>query len=233
MNAAVQQLLSLQKIDSKVARVQDKIDAIPRETERRRAELEAIRTTWTTHDKRIREAEVRNGELEVKVLGLDNAIKRQEEHRDKAQNASTFEAAQHQIAYLKEDREKLQAEQFELMELLEKLGPEREEAAGRLAEAEAAFAAYEVEARALHDELVAQRDGIAAERAAFLGGVGPTELKLYRDLFESREGQAVVMVEGQFCGGCYTKITPNDMARLQTGAGIVTCKACGRILYLP
>ena len=231
MHPAVQQLLSLQKIDTKVARVQVKIDAIPKETAERESKLEQARKVWNQLDKMIRDAEGRNEELEVKVQGFDNAIKRQEEHRDKAQSPSTYEAAQHQIQYLKEDREKLQNEQLELMELIEDLGPKREAAAAAAEKEEAEFAAYLEEAKKLETELVDQRDAIAKEREGFLEGVNEGQLQIYQGLFSTRESQAVVAVEGNHCGGCYTKITPNDMARLMGNTSMVTCKACGRILY--
>ena len=231
MHPAVQQLLSLQKIDTKVAKVQVKIDAIPKETAEREARLARTRQVWSQLDKTMRDAEGRNEELEVKVQGFDNAIKRQEEHRDKAQSPSTYEAAQHQIQYLKEDREKLQNEQLELMELIEDLGPKREAAAAAVEAEEEEFDRYLEEAKKLEAELKEKRDTIAKEREGFLEGVNDGQLEIYQGLFSTREAQAVVAVEGNHCGGCYTKITPNDMARLKGNTSMVTCKACGRILY--
>jgi len=40
------------------------------------------------------------------------------------------------------------------------------------------------------------------------------------------------MVEADHCRGCYTRVTPNDVAQLQAASRVVTCKSCGRILYL-
>jgi uncharacterized protein len=231
LHPAVQQLLSLQKIDTKVAKVQVKIDAVPKETAEREARLARTRQAWSQLDKTMRDAEERNEELEIKVQGFDNAIKRQEEHRDKAQSPSTYEAAQHQIQYLKEDREKLQNEQLELMELVEEIGPKRETAEALVQAEEASFASYLNEAGELEAELKAKRDTIAKEREGFLEGVKEGQLEIYEGLFSTRESQAVVSVEGNHCGGCYTKITPNDMARLKGNTSMVTCNACGRILY--
>ncbi len=231
MHPAVQQLLSLQKIDTKVDKIQVKIDAIPKETAERESKLARLRQTWEQLDKAIRDAEARNAELELKVQGFDNAIKRQEEHRDKAQSPSTYEAAQHQIQYLKEDREKLQNEQLELMELVEDRSPLREAAEAEVKAAEEVLAVYLAEAREMEEELKGKRSAIEEERAGFLEGVNEAQLELYMGLFRTRERQAVVSVEGKVCGGCYTRLTPNDLARLQGSNSLVTCKACGRILY--
>jgi len=233
LHPAVQQLLSLQKIDTKVDKVQVKIDAIPKETAEREASLRQLRQTWEKLDKAIRDAEARNEELEVKVQGFDNAIQRQEEHRDKAQSPSTYEAAQHQIQYLKEDREKLQNEQLELMELIEDHGPQRDEALSKVKAAEEVFGAYLEEASKMQGELEGKRASIAQERNGYLEGLTDAQIELYQGLFRTRERQAVVAVEGSVCGGCYTRLTPNDLARLQGKSSLVTCKACGRILYQP
>ncbi|MFQ5506191.1 MAG: zinc ribbon domain-containing protein [Planctomycetota bacterium] len=226
------QLLSLQKVDAEVARVQKKLDAIPIETKRRREVLTRLETELSTLGKGIQAAEKQLQDLELQVTALDSAIAKQEGYRDRAQNASTFEAAQHQIGYLKADKEKLQADQFKLMGRLDELQPELASCESRLREVQVEFSEYEHEAERLERELLAKRDEIVVKRDEFLGGVPEEHLLGYQSLLETREGQAVVVVEGEHCSGCYTRLTTNDMARLQGGSSVVTCSSCRRILFL-
>lgn len=231
MQLVVQQLISLQQVDNRVASVQKKIDAIPRETAKRRQGLDALIAQRAEVQASIDAAEARNRELEVKVQGLDAAITRQEKHRDESSNASTFTAAQHQIEYLNQDKETIQNEQIELMDRIETLTPQRDDFAAQVDAAQKEFDDYEAEAKKLMAELAAKRDEIAVERKDFIKDIPEGSLELYNGLFKQWSGQAVVPQEGGYCSGCYTKLTPNDKARLVTKTTLVTCNACGRILY--
>lgn len=233
MQRVVQQLISLQQVDNRVAVVQKKIDVIPKETAKRRAELDELIRKRDELQAAIDTAEESNRELEVKVQGLDAAILRQEQHRDQSANASTFTAAQHQIEYLNQDKEQIQNEQIELMDRIETLTPQRDEFVTKIGELQKEFDEYEAEAKKLMDELVQQRDAIAVEREAFVKDIPDGSHELYRGLFRQWSGQAVVPQENGYCSGCYTKLTPNDKARLMARSGLVTCNSCGRILYDP
>ncbi len=231
MHPVVEKLLALQQVDSRVAAVQRKLDAIPQETRKREARLAALTAERDGVKKRIREIEIRIADLESRVLGIDAAIKKQENYRDQARNASTFEAARLQI--LTEDRERLQTEEMALIEEQEGLQPKLEELERKVSEMDAEFRAYLDEAARLERELREERDRISEERKQFLTEIPPAQMNAYEDLFHSRGGVAVVAVEDDHCSGCYTRITPNDAARLAGGSAVVTCKSCGRFLYLP
>jgi len=233
LHPVVSQLLSLQKVDQKVAKFQKKLDAIPEEVRRRRAKLDRLEREAKEVAAKVEAAELKIRDLESQVNSIDAAIKKQEGHRDAAQNASTYAAAQHQIEYLKGDKEKLQAEEFESIEQLEELQPRQAELAEELAKERSEFAEFDGEIRKLEAELTSQRDEVAKEREAYLHDVPPENLTDYESLLRRREGQAVVPVEGEFCSGCYTRVTTNDMARLQGGTTLVICTSCARILYIP
>ena len=48
-----------------------------------------------------------------------------------------------------------------------------------------------------------------------------------------RHGEgALAAVEGEVCGGCYHKLTPQTMNELKMSK-VVFCKSCGCMLYLP
>lgn len=233
MHPIVRQLVALQEVDSKVAGVQRKLDAIPRETAKRARILQELRQKRDEVRKTIRSAEEENQELEGRVRALDAAIKRQQEHRDKAANAAAYTAAMHQIEYLSQDKENLQNRQLELMELIEQQAPGLAGLESGLEQAEAEFAAFEAEADKLCRELVGQRESIAGTRQEYLAAIPQPNLVLYEDMFRQHGGHAVVPAEGGYCSGCNTRLTPNDMAYLRSGSTLISCKSCGRILYLP
>jgi uncharacterized protein len=54
----------------------------------------------------------------------------------------------------------------------------------------------------------------------------------YQRLVNSKQADAMAEVQGEFCGGCYQQLTPNNMSELSMSLGIF-CRNCGRLIYLP
>src|SRR5262249_20971536 len=54
----------------------------------------------------------------------------------------------------------------------------------------------------------------------------------YQRVVNSKQADAMAEVQGEFCGGCYQQLTPNNMAELSMSLAIF-CRNCGRLIYLP
>ncbi|REJ68096.1 MAG: phospholipase [Planctomycetota bacterium] len=66
-----------------------------------------------------------------------------------------------------------------------------------------------------------------AEAEALLPGDFRAE---YQRVVKSKGEDAMAAADGDNCGGCYQQVTPNMANELQLGR-VVTCRACGRLLY--
>jgi predicted nucleic acid-binding Zn-ribbon protein len=54
----------------------------------------------------------------------------------------------------------------------------------------------------------------------------------YQRVVNSKQEDAMAEVQGEFCGGCFQQLTPNNMAELSMAIAIF-CRNCGRLIYLP
>ena len=54
----------------------------------------------------------------------------------------------------------------------------------------------------------------------------------YQRLVNSKQDDAMAEVQGDCCGGCFQRLTPNNLAELSMSLGIV-CRNCGRLIYFP
>jgi len=64
-------------------------------------------------------------------------------------------------------------------------------------------------------------------------GVLPVDFReSYQRVVNSKQDDAMAEVQGEFCGGCYQQLTPNNMAELTMSMAIF-CRNCGRLIYLP
>ncbi len=57
-------------------------------------------------------------------------------------------------------------------------------------------------------------------------------LELYKRLIE-KDGEAVVEVSGQACGGCFMQLTPQTLNLVHRKQELIPCLNCGKILCLP
>jgi predicted nucleic acid-binding Zn-ribbon protein len=53
----------------------------------------------------------------------------------------------------------------------------------------------------------------------------------YQRVVNSKGEDAMAEVQGEFCGGCFQQLTPNNMAELSMSLAIF-CRNCGRLIYL-
>ncbi len=80
---------------------------------------------------------------------------------------------------------------------------------------------FDAEIKRLEGELREAESGLPAEF-----------LETYQRLVKGKGQDAMAEVQGEFCGGCYQQLTPNNMAELHMSRGIF-CRNCGRLVYLP
>jgi predicted nucleic acid-binding Zn-ribbon protein len=80
-------------------------------------------------------------------------------------------------------------------------------------------------------ELEARRDVLLKEREVILPTIPPDQAKLYLRILKKMNGVAMSPVTDDFCSICQMRVRPQMLNELLTMKEIITCEACGRILY--
>ncbi len=114
-----------------------------------------------------------------------------------------------------------------------------DEAEASLRQAEAALAEVEKSWRSQQASLQENRAklkeeiaGLEAKRARQMDGMDAAALSLYQALRERRQGAAVAVVERGLCQGCRISLPMSVVQKARTGAGLVQCVSCERILLV-
>jgi predicted nucleic acid-binding Zn-ribbon protein len=89
------------------------------------------------------------------------------------------------------------------------------------------FAELEAEKIQLNDQL----HHLEGNREAALVGIVEDELKRYQTLRTRYGGRAVALLEGGNCSLCGLSLPESTQQRIRSGAEIVQCNQCKRILY--
>jgi predicted nucleic acid-binding Zn-ribbon protein len=122
----------------------------------------------------------------------------------------------------------------EILEALEKI----DELAAHIAE-------QQKKIETAKDELAKAQKAVSEQAGQLAGEIQRLEAELreaesglpadfretYQRLVKSKGQDAMAEAQGEFCGGCYQQLTPNNLAELHMALAIF-CRNCGRLVYL-
>ena len=228
----LQRLQELQVLDSRVAGLERKLEAIPIRIhgirdglQQAKAGVDAIRTKLDGARKDIRTKEK---ELEYQAAQR----KKLEAKLYEVKTNKEYSAVLAEIESAKVEKDRIEEEILALMELQERLGRESVEADARLrpqeAEAKVQEAAAAEELRALEVDVEAAR----GERETVVRDVPRDLLAQYGRLLKGRGGLAVALVGSNgICSGCRVTLTPQRFNEVRQSSQILVCENCGRFLY--
>ena len=232
MDSNLQRLQELQVLDSRVAGLERKLEAIPTRIhgirdglQQAKASVDAIRTKLDGARKDIRTKEK---ELEYQAAQR----KKLEAKLYEVKTNKEYSAVLAEIESAKVEKDRIEEEILALMELQERLGREVVEADARLrpheAEAKVQEAAAAEELRALEVDVEAAR----SERESVVRDVPRDLLVQYARLLKGRAGLAVALVGSNgICSGCRVTLTPQRFNEVRQSSQILVCENCGRFLY--
>ena len=234
MDSNLQRLQELQVLDSRVAGLERKLEAIPTRihgirdglqqakasVDATRAKLDGARKDIRTKEKELEYQAAQRKKLEAKLY----EVKTNKE----------YSAVLAEIEAAKVEKDRIEEEILALMELQERLGREVVEADARLrpqeAEAKVQEAAATEELGALEVDVEAAR----SERESVVRDVPRDLLVQYARLLKGRAGLAVALVGSNgICSGCRVTLTPQRFNEVRQSSQILVCENCGRFLYYP
>lgn len=228
----VQQLVHLQKVDQEISSLTRDIDSLPAEEARRRRRVEEVERLAAEQREKLTKADLDARALDKAVRGSDDEIKKLNERLNVVRNNAEYQATLFQIESMRKERDAMQEDCLRLLEQVETQRPGVAAADAVVAEEKKVLDGFLAEAAHLRAARAGDIAEAKARRQALADKVPVDLLRDYEGLYKTREHVAVCAVEGDYCQGCYSKVKPNDKARLLGGSSIVRCGSCQRILYL-
>lgn len=190
---------------AKVAERRETLEEAEHAFKEREADADDLRTKIEPVEAKLYKGTVQSPkELQDLQLDLDSLRRRRSDLEDRALEAMDgVETAQEGLANA----------EAELSKVEHAFGSEQSELVDRQAELEKRIAELEVQRAEEFEELDANL------------------LELYNQLAPKKEGRAVAKVERGACGGCRIALPTNVLQRARSGASLVQCSNCQRILF--
>lgn len=232
MKSEIQQLVALQKADTKLRSLQAELDAIPQRRAEIENEFEQRAFEFRAIESKRDEARAARTRAENEITETKARSERAERNLMSSQNQKDYEAAIREIDAAKKHISQLETQVLEHMEVLEqseKDCKEREPEVEKLrAEMDDKLAAFERQMQEHSAELAAARDN----RERLLQELPRPMSALYKRLSTRiRDGVAVAEARNNSCTACHMSLRPQVMSQIRRGDEVIICDNCSRILY--
>lgn len=231
MQEILEQLIELQKIDSKIASIEgvikntpSQIKAVQEKYEKAIAGYDSIKTALNENKKTYLVLEAELNEKKNNLMNSQNKL-------SSVQNTKEYESVIRELDTLKKNIADDETKLKEMMNLdfkyeseLSKMVELKDSLEKEIAEVSSSKADEDKE---LHDELAK----LMQEREEHASKIKKSTLMKYDRVRAHRHNIGIASVKDEVCNGCYMHIPPQLYVEVKKDLEVHTCPHCQRILY--
>jgi uncharacterized protein len=231
MNADLERLIALQKLDSAADTARKKLAAEPEHEAQLEARLEAARQKVAAAKEQVAANKNARAALDKDVAMHQARLSKFREQGMAVKTNQEFHAIQHEIAFAQTEIKKIEDSILERMMEADELAAALKAAEANLASETKAIDAERKTGSAAHIEMQASLEKIAAERAALVAGLDKSLLATFEMVAKKRNGIAVAEAKDGICTICHVRLRPQVFNTVLKNSEILQCDHCNRILY--
>ena len=231
-NVTTETLRTLHRIRQQLDDLTERLTRGPRVARAHQANVERLEAELQKLRDEGRALRVATDDKENQLASGEASVEKRRQQLRAATSNREFQALQDEIAAAGKTNEVLEIEIYEALEKLEDFDK-------RIHQAVAAVAKARQEAEKAAADVVKQEPHIRGDIERLRGELQQCETELpgdfretYKRVIRQKGEDALAPVQGEFCGGCNQHVPVNMINELLLNHP-VTCKACGRLLYLP
>lgn len=230
MDETIKLLYRLQLVDSSLDDLEEMKGDLPEAVRKLQSEVDRLRGLIKEKQDLATASVIGRDKADVDILEFKEKLEKYKAQQYEVRSNKEYDALTKEIDFSTESIKNLQ-KQFESLENtmasakteIETLTKQLEELTVQLDEKQAELAEV---SKANEDEelqLKHQREKIVVRLKS-------DTLSRYDRIRKGRNGQAVVPVRRNSCGGCHNKIPPQRLLELRTQSKMFMCEHCGRII---
>jgi uncharacterized protein len=231
MNADLERLIALQRLDSAAHDAERRIGDAPDREKALDGRLDAARQQLAGAKERLAENQNARRSIEKDVAVHQGRLSKFREQAMAVKTNQEYHAIQHEIAYAQTEIKTREDQILELMVGADEITADVKRAEAALA---AEQKAVEADRKALAVEVSETRtalENIASERASVVAGISPPVLAIFDLVAKRRNGVAVAEARNGICTICHVRLRPQVFNTVLRNEAIVQCDHCQRILF--
>ena len=214
-----------------IKQIETEIKTLPLQKNNLEAQLAASAASVEALKQKARQVEIDRKRLELDVGTRAESIARLKTQQYQTRKNDEFQAMGHEIERYENEIRKIEDEELELMEQVDKLKAELGADEKKATTTKESISRQMTDLEAKSKTLESRLEDLTRERAELAGKIDEDLLSRFERLFASKGDAVVVALEHEVCTGCHMKVTTATAARVRAGKEIVSCEQCGRILY--
>ncbi len=212
--------------------LQEHIDRYPKQVKAQQAKLAKQEENHKEGQENLKKLKIAINEKEVTLKATHATIKKHEKQADEASEAKVAAALKVQLATDRALAAKLEEEILVGLTEIEEKTVQLPDLAKAVVKAKTDFTEWEKTSKVRYQEQTVQLKETLAKLKEVEKGIPPEIRVMYDRMVASIGPECLSSVENGTCTACMTEITVQMLHELKKHM-LSTCKACGRILYLP
>ena len=230
MNADLERLIELEKVDREAARLIEEVAGLPKRVAAIEEKLAQHKAAVEKAKAQIKGNEASRRQFEVDIKGFQEKIVKYRSQSSSVKTNDEYRALMHEVEFAEKQISGCEDKILELM-----LGMENDEKALKVAEAELKTESADVEKEKAEARVRTAEDekllaGLKEKRAGLRTGVNDSALAHYDRVMRQRKS-AIAEAREQKCMACFVMLRPQIWQEIRTNEQVITCNSCGRILY--
>ena len=227
----MEQLIRLQDIDTKLKDLDDLLGDLPSKVEELDTREQSIKNELDENKQSLKTLGI---EINKKELDLNDTSIKIDKLKDQlylVTNNKQYDALMVEIDHLKNQKSSCETESIELLEVKEKTIENIKNMESSLEALSEDLIERRKKLKSAISDSAEQKSKLENMRAEELEEIDNNILSIYDNVFQARDGIAVVPLVGSGCGGCGAHVPPQKVTEIRAKSGIHRCDMCGRFLY--
>jgi len=228
---SIQDLIELQKIDSQLEEIEELLGDLPIKVTELKNKEDSLTSDFEWGKARLKEIALEQHKTEMNLAEFKEKIDKLKDQLFLVTNNKQYDALMLEIDHLKENLDRNETTELELLEEKDQLGEQVKSQEQSLESLSIELSSKQVNLEQALAASSSEKKDLESRREETAKDLSASVLARYNRILSARNGLAVVSLEGRSCGGCGAALPPQLVAEVKTLMTIQNCSICTRFLF--
>jgi len=232
VTAQINILIKLQDIDAQIYRLNEEKLVKPQEIARLDTEFKEKTADLKKAEEKFTALQLKKKEKEGALSTKEDQIRKFQTQLSQIKTNKEYSAMQHEIESHKADKSITEDEILVLMDEIDRAKLDVAKEKEILGQEESQLKEKQKQVKIQLEEIDKDLQRLAVDRQVILPQADAAVLKKYEKILASKNGLALVAVNGDACQGCHMNLPPQVINQIKLKHELIICENCTRFLYI-
>ena len=230
MNQELENLISLQHIDSKILDIESLAGDLPQKVEKKEESLRNISDELVISNNRIEELEKENRKLQSEIEDSESSLSKYKEQLFLVKSNKEYDALNNEIDHIKKTISEFEERYISIEEEKENLLKSKESNESEIDSLSETLEKEKIKLNNAIKDSKSDLEKLHLDKKSVESKINSSHLNQYNTL-KSAKGIGVAALNGSCCGSCYSMLPPQMVVEIKSNNIIHSCPSCGVYAY--